>query len=196
MAITDENVLIRFQRGKLGNMILRVVAGRSIASIMPDYSKRKWSKAQQANRKRFGHAVKHTKAALKDPAVKRYYQSRVKPLQHAENVAISDYMLKPKIEEIDTSKYKGQAGDVIRVRAYDKYKVAAVLITILNVNGFEVESGMACEDQFSGSSEWTYRASKPNPQWNGGSVVIKVTDSPGNAVQAIRMLSGGEELLV
>jgi hypothetical protein len=194
MARTDDNVLLRFQHGKLGNMILRVVAGRSIASMMPDYSKRKWSKAQKDCRKRFGAAVKFSTKEMKDPEKKSFYGSRVKPLQHAENVAISDYLLKPQIEEIDTSKYKGEVGDTIKVSAFDKYKVAAVFVMILSANGFEVESGMASESDFAGSGEWVYKTLKPNPSWEGGSVVVRVTDSPGNVVKSFRMLYGGDEM--
>ncbi|MGA3015416.1 MAG: hypothetical protein ABSD71_15435 [Bacteroidales bacterium] len=164
--------------------------------MMPDYSKRKWSQAQKDCRKRFGAAVKHSTMVMKDPEKKSFYGSRVKPLQHAENVAISDYLLKPKIEDIDTSKYKGEVGNTIKVTAFDKYKVTAVLVMILNANGFEVDSGMASEIHFTGSGKWVYKASKANPSWEGGSVVVKVTDYPGNVVKTFRMLYGGDELKV
>lgn len=196
MAKTDDNVLLRFQHGKLGNLILRVVAGRSIASMMPDYSKRKWSQAQKDCRKRFGAAVKNSTMMMKDPEKKSYYVSRAKPMQHAENVAISDYLLKPEIEEIDTSKYKGEVGDTIKVSAFDRYKVVAVFVMILSANGFEVESGMASERHFTGSGQWIYKALNANPSWKGGNVIVKVTDFPGNVVKSFRMLYGGDELKV
>jgi hypothetical protein len=161
--------------------------------MRPDYSKRKWSKAQKANRKRFGEGVRYSKKALLDPEVKRFYGSKMKPGQHELNVAISDYLLKPRIEKIDTSNYKGQPGDTIKVSAFDKYKIAAVIVMILDANGFEIESGMAVEASFNGSGEWIYKALKSSNLWIGGSVVVRVTDSPGNEVKTFRMLYGGEE---
>jgi hypothetical protein len=188
MAISDHNVLTKNYHGKVGNLILRVVGGRSIMSAYPDYSKRKWSPLQKQNRKLFRQASIYAKKAVKDPVKLKIYQSKVRWGQHAENMAISDYLLHPEIRDIDVSKYKGQAGNTIKVSAYDKYKIASVIVMILNAVGFEIERGMAMEYPYSGSGEWIYKAKESNPDWQGGSVVVRVTDSPGKVVKAERRL--------
>lgn len=61
MAIADDNVLVRNFHGRIGGLIIRVVAGKTGASVVPDYKNRKWSKAQKANRMRFGKGVKYAR---------------------------------------------------------------------------------------------------------------------------------------
>lgn len=61
MAIADDNVLVRNFHGRIGGLIIRVVAGKTVASVVPDYKNRKWSKAQKANRVRFGKGVKYAR---------------------------------------------------------------------------------------------------------------------------------------
>ena len=184
MAISNNNFILKNFSGKLGNIILRVVGNRSIISKYPDFTNVKWSKAQKANRKRFGDGMRFARKAFENPEAVLYYESKTKPRQNKFNVAVSDYMLKPEIKHIDTTKYRGKAGDTITVSAYDKYKIMAVIVTILNATGFEIESGMAVEFPYRGSGEWIYKALEANQYWKGGRVVVRVSDSPGNVVQS------------
>jgi hypothetical protein len=188
MAIANNNFLFKNYSGKVGNIILRVVGNRSIISKYPDFTNVKWSKAQKANRKRFGDGMRYARKAFKDPEAVLYYESKTKPRQNKFNVAVSDYMLSPEIQHIDTTKYLGQEGNTITVSAYDKYKIMAVIVTILNATGFEIESGMAVEFPYNGSGEWIYKTLESNPSWRGGRVVVRVTDSPGKVVKAERRL--------
>jgi len=91
----------------------------------------------------------------------------------------------------DDKNYKGKEGNLIRVDASDNYKVAGVIVMILNAAGLLVESGMAVEYPYSGSGEWIYKTMERNPEWKGGKLVVRVTDSPGNIVQTFRVLDGG-----
>ena len=190
MAKANRNVITQNYRGKVGNVILRMVGGMSILSAYPDYSKRKWSKLQKENRAKFKKAAIYSKNILKIPERARFYQSKARGLQNAGNMAVSDYMLHPEIREVDVSKYKGQAGNAIKVSAYDRYMVASVIVMILNAGGFVVESGMAMEYPYGGSGKWVYKAQVPNDEWKGGKVVVRVTDLPGKVVSAIQRLDG------
>ena len=102
------------------------------------------------------------------------------------NVAISDYMKRPEIAEIDVWNYNGQAGNTIRVKARNNYGIASVIVMIINVLGIEVESGMAV--QMPGSEVWVYKTMEENPEWKGGKVVVRVSDCPGNVIRAVRLL--------
>ena len=43
MAIVDDNIRLKYRRGKLGNENYRVVNGKTVLSKAPDYCKIKWS---------------------------------------------------------------------------------------------------------------------------------------------------------
>jgi hypothetical protein len=161
--IVNDNIITRFSRGRFGDLIFRVVGDLSICSKAPDYSKMKWSKAQQENRKRFRHATAHAKRELLDPEVRQYYQNRAKPGQTANNVAIADFMLKPEVDDIDVKNYKGEEGNTIKVTVRHNLGVAVVIVMILNAIGFEVESGMAT--RMSAAGNWVYKAKVPNLAW-------------------------------
>jgi hypothetical protein len=184
MAKANNNVITRNYSGKVGNIILRMVGGLSVISAYPDYSRVKWSKKQNENRKQFRKASIWSKKILMKPGMLEFYKGKAKARQNASNMAISDYLLNPEIREIDVSKYKGQVGNTIKVSAYDKYKVASVIVMILNATGFVLETGMASEYPYSGSGVWIYKAQVANPDWRGCSVVVRVTDSPGKVVKA------------
>jgi hypothetical protein len=191
MAIVNDNIITRFQRGRFGDIIYRVVGSLSISSKAPDYSKIKWSEAQKANRMRFRDGMAFAWKAFEDPEKEKYYQNKAGAGQHKFNMAVADYMVKPKINEVDIDNYKGAEGNLIRVDASDNYKVAGVIVMILNAAGLMIESGMAVEYPYSGCGEWIYKTMESNPEWQGGKVVVRVTDSPGNIVQTFRVLGGG-----
>jgi hypothetical protein len=160
-------------------MVYKNYDGVSVLSRLPNFAGRKWSKAQKANCHRFRDAAAYAQRALEIPEMAAFYESRRKRMQYAWNVAISDFMLNPEICEIKLEKYQGRRGDTIRVTAHDKYQVAAVIVTILNALGLEVESGMAVHMP---NGDWVYQAKEENPRWRGGSVVVEVRDVPGNRV--------------
>ena len=100
MAISRNNIITRNFSGKVGNIILRIVDGCSIISAYPDYSKIKWSKKQNENRKQFRKASIYSKKILKDPEKLKFYKSKAKARQNASNMAISDYFLNPRSEKL------------------------------------------------------------------------------------------------
>ena len=71
-------------RGKIGNLVFRQVKGKLVVSGAPDFSRRKLSAAQKAQRRRFADAVRRARAG---DAAKAARQSR--SLYY---VLISDYL--------------------------------------------------------------------------------------------------------
>jgi hypothetical protein len=182
MAIANDNVIMRFQRGKIGGLIFRVWGENTVVSKAPDYRKIKRSEAQKANSRRFKVATAYGHRVLNNPVAYAFYEKKRRGSQTVWNVAISDYMKRPEIAEIDVWNYKGHAGNTIRVKASDDYGVASVIVMIINALGLEVENGMAV--QMPGSEVWVYKTMEENQEWRGGRVVVRVTDSPGNVVRA------------
>jgi hypothetical protein len=184
MAHAKHNTITHGYRGLFGNIVFRWVYGKSVMQSRPDFSNVKWSKSQKACRKRFGGAMGYAQQAIKDPEKKRFYEKKAKGRCSACNMAVSDYMLNPKIRDINMDDYHGHKGDTIQVDAWDKYGVAAVLVFILNALGQEIESGMAVRMLDTGL--WTYQAMEDFPPGRSGRVVVRVIDHTGNSVADVR----------
>ena len=80
-------------QGKMGNMVFkRSHTGEMIATKVPDMSKVKWSKAQQAHRQRFKKAVAYARAAMAEPKVRAVYEKMAaKNNKRPFDMAVSDY---------------------------------------------------------------------------------------------------------
>jgi hypothetical protein len=188
MAIANDNIIMRFQRGRIGDLIFRVWGENTVVSKAPDYSKIPRSEAQKANSNRFRGATRYGRRVLNDPVAYAFYDKRRRRNQTVWNVAISDYMKRPRIAEVDVWNYNGQAGNTIRVKTIDNYGIASVIVMIINALGVEVESGMAVK--ITGSEVWDYKTKNENPEWRGGRVVVRVSDRPGNVTRAEVRLQG------
>jgi len=187
MAVSRNNVVVKNFHGKVGNIVLRVFGNKMVMSALPSTRNRKWSEAQLECQDRFRKATKFGHKVLADAELNLVYKNKAKENQSSWNASISDFLLKPKIESIDTSKYKGQEGDTIKIEAYDMYKVASVIVMIINALGLQIENGPAVQMP---TGEWVYKVSAVNPDWRGTRVVVRVSDLPGNIVQGEAVLDG------
>ena len=88
---------------------------------------------------------------------------------------MSDFMTKPKVQKVDLTNYRGQTGNVIRISAWDKFRVETVNVMILNNKGQLIEKGPAVSRMFSGNREWDYTATVENADYQGGTIEIRVT---------------------
>ena len=190
MAISYDNELTARYHGRFGNAVLRWRGGKSILSKMPDCSKVVKTKAQKANMKRFAAATIYGKKVLGDPKLREKYRKKKKMYQSIWNAAISDFMLKPKVDAIDVKGYRGLPGNEISISARNRYKFEAVIVTILNILGLVIESGPAVARPSSDSMEWDYVVKEINPSYRGSKVVVRVVDLPGNVVQESVVLDG------
>ncbi|MGA3015111.1 MAG: hypothetical protein ABSD71_13875 [Bacteroidales bacterium] len=181
MAVSRNNVIVKNFHGRIGNIVLRVFGNKMVMSALPSTRNRKWSEAQLACQDQFRKATKFGHKVLDNVELDMFYKKHAKENQSSWNASISDFLLKPEIETIDTSKYKGQEGDAIKIEAADKYKVASVIVMIINALGLQIENGSAVQMP---AGEWVYKVSVQNPDWKGTRVVVKVSDLPGNVVQS------------
>lgn len=78
--------------GKMGSLTFRRMYGKQTVMKTPDMSKVKWSKAQKANRQRFGEAISYAKQAMADPKVRAHYEKIAKKKgRQPFRVAVSDF---------------------------------------------------------------------------------------------------------
>lgn len=182
MARTTHNSLTYGYGGRMGDTVLRFWNGLSILQKPPDFSSVRWSRAQKANRKRFAEAMAYARKTKDDAGQWNFYERLAKKRTTPWNMAVSDYMLRPKIRNIDAGAYSGKPGDIITVQAADRYRIAAVLVFVFSAQGIEIESGLAVRTTSYGS-DFVYRCSEPNAFLPGTRIVAKVIDGPGNTVQ-------------
>ena len=182
MANATKNVLTRYNSGRIGDLVYRQLGKITVVSKAPVFINRQWTKSQLSNQNLFRQAMAYAQAIDRNSQLWTNYQRKRKGNQTTINVIISDFMRKPEIQSIDVRNYKGKTGNRIEVQAWDKYLVAGVIITIINAIGFEVESGIAELNLSTGN--WVYKTKFENPKLIGSKVAVRVTDSPGNVVQA------------
>jgi hypothetical protein len=186
MAISYNNVITKHFRGRVGDVVLRWVAGKSVMSKRPDCSKVVKSAAQLANQARFAKAVKISKAVKNDPQRSKDYSEKKRKMKYKDvyHAAMSDCLTKPRVQKVDLVSYRGLKGNIIRISAWDKFRVETVSVMIMNKMGQLIEKGPAVARMYSGNREWDYIATTENVDYTGGKVIVLVTDKPGNVVQA------------
>ncbi len=175
---TLPNNLLNGLTGQIGDLIFRQMGGKTVVSKAPDYSKIERSEEQKANSKKFADASACADELLKDKEIQKIYESKKKKGLSNRNAAISNYLKKPEIREVDLSRYKGKKGDTIEIYAWDKYKVKAVIVSILDSTGKDIEANIAVEIS---NGYWIYETGRDNPLWDGGKVVVRVENIPGNS---------------
>ena len=184
MAIIDHNIITTGLHGRVGNLIFRRWGEKTVVSAAPGRTDRRWSRLQRSNRERFSSAMAWAKEAMKDPEKRKGFQKKAKGMQTAWNVAVSEYMMRPLIEEADVSGYHGKKGDQLRVRTGKTFRVSAVIITILSAQGLIIETGMAA--RVGGTNGWVYSATTHNPDPDECRIRVKVTSRSGDLTQVLR----------
>jgi hypothetical protein len=136
---------------------------------------------QKKHQRKFQHAILYGKSANANPALKEQYQAKAGEGESAFNVAVADYMNAPDIENIDVTKYTGQAGSTILIEAIDDFMVVEVQVEIYNNEGTLVEQGNAVQQDI--VTEWLFTATVSNGSIAGDKIIVKAFDLPGNLTE-------------
>jgi len=186
MAISFKNLITKMYSGRVGDIVLRNYGGKSVMAKRPDCSKVIKSAAQLANQAKFAKANKYSKAVKNDPQRSKDYSEKKKNTKYKDvyHAAMSDYMTKPKVQKVDVTTYRGQPGNMIRICAWDKFRVETVSVMILNNKGQLIEKGTAVARMYSGNREWEYMTTVENIDYKSCRILVRVNDRPGNTVEA------------
>lgn len=179
MAFVDNNPLLKGASGALGkNVVFKQVRGRTHMTNMPRKRKRS-SEKQKEQQDVFQLAVRYAKRACSFPEWKAMYAKGINDRKHSANaVAVSDYLNPPEIHEINVLTYTGAPGELIRIRAFDDFKVASVIVTITNAEGIVIEKG---EAQLRGKKGlWRMMTTVRNPSAPGTVFSVVAKDMAGN----------------
>ena len=112
MSIATNQSLLRGTHGKLGDLIIREVKGRTIISRLPNPN-RPQTALQKRNRNQFKEAAAFAKAAMNDPEIKEYFRREAerRKLPNAYTAAVSFKLkdLKTQAHRKDQPETKGMA---------------------------------------------------------------------------------------
>jgi hypothetical protein len=180
--MTKQNDLTKNYSGIFGNLvILRNRRGKSVMTIPPARPETTPTEAQLAAQERFKRAADYASNAIKDPALKAEYAAKAKDGMSAYVTAVADFLRLPSISQIDTSGYKGNAGDKIRVSARDDFRLVSVTLKISDTGGKEIEAGECVITKPSGQYE--YVATQQMDFSNGAIIRVQASDLPGNVTE-------------
>lgn len=178
---SSNNSITKRLKGSLGKeLVFRVWDGKTIVSKAPGPRKGDPTPAQAANEEKFLLAALYAKAIFNsgDQSFAEAYASALKPRQNVYARATQDFLNCPVVKSIDTSSYKGIAGDKITIRAVDDFRVTGVQVQIFSPIGALLEKGDAV--QHVNGIDWTYTAKELNTIVAGSTIKAIAVDIPGN----------------
>jgi len=183
MARSVNNILTKGLSGMVGGqLVFRSWKGKTFISAAPKKPK-KQSPLQKQNRQKFKMATTFAKSMIKDPAKKAEYKVIAERLNlpNAYTAAITEYMRKTEVKEIDTSGYSGKQGEEIKVVAGKKgFEIQQVEVVIIDKDGVALEEGKAVKDS---DLDWVYKTRTTVKEKEGMQFLIRARDRTGNFIE-------------
>jgi hypothetical protein len=187
MAKVAKNMVLHGASGKIGDQIvIRQRGDTTVLAQAPGKRTTDSTEDQVAHQGKFQEAVLYGRSVVRTPSEKAEYQEKADENISAFNLAVADFFHAPAIDEIDLTNYSGQAGDSIRVRAIDDFKVVQVHVAIYNADGSLVEEGDAVKQ--ANELDWTFTATVVNESTDGDRIVIRAYDKPAHVAQTEKTL--------
>jgi hypothetical protein len=189
MAISKGNNFTRGLSGSVGGgMVFRTWNGRTYISTTPSKPK-KQSLIQKENRLKFKMATHFAKAMMKDPLKKEEYKKLAKKMKlpNAYTAAITEYMRKPEIREVDLKAYSGKENQEISVDVRKKgFEIEVVEVIISDDKGNLVEQGKAVRGVI---KDWIYNTTKTIENYENLQIIIRARERTGNYVDKKVLMS-------
>ncbi|MDO4225092.1 MAG: hypothetical protein Q4C75_04290 [Bergeyella zoohelcum] len=185
MAKSINNIITHGLSGKVGDLLVfRQVDGKTIVAKVPKKSNKVTDK-QLEQRAKFQEATIYTKSVMQNENLKTQYEEEAKNKGlKVNNIAIADFLKAPKIEEVDLSNYTGKRNDLIKIKAFDDFKVERVSVKIENADGSLVEEGNATQEGL----YWIYKAKENNADLSGDKITVRAYDLPDNMTEKEQVL--------
>ncbi|SHN44018.1 hypothetical protein [Chitinophaga sp. CF418] len=186
MAFIKQNKMMEGTSGTIGNVTFSVRKDKTVSGPRRGPSTKPPTENQVAVQLKFERSLAYAQEAMSDPVKKLLYEKAATGGQTAYNAAFRDAARPPRILEIDTKKYQGLVGNVIRILVKDVVRVESVKVTILSAAGAELEQG----DAVPGTGNfWNYTVTAANAALPGTRVVATAMDLPGNTTEKTSTIS-------
>ncbi|MEJ1241013.1 hypothetical protein WBG78_22895 [Chryseolinea sp. T2] len=194
MPIVTNNFLLKGFSGALGkNVVFKQYTKRGIVIAANYPTKRKSDSDKQIAQQRvFKYAIEYARNATAHSQVSAIYSKGVDAIRTSVNaVAMKDVLTPPEVREVNLLTYTGAPGELIRVRAWDDFKVMAVSITIAKADGTIIEEGNALPRGKRGL--WRMATTVRNDSVPGTVFTVTATDMAGNkAKRTVRIPLAGQ----
>jgi hypothetical protein len=116
------------------------------------------SDAMLDQRDYFTEAAAYGNAVKDDPIRSEFYAPIAEERgQTIYLTAMTDFLTRPTIKPLNLSKYRGQVGDIITIRAKDDIGLATMDVALIATDGTQIEGGKAVET-YTHSGKWIYTA--------------------------------------
>ena len=180
MAKVQNNIFVRGLSGSLGEqfVVRKGRGGTTVISNKPSFSPdRQFNEAQLAHQDAFKQAIAYARSAKTEEL---YINKAQGTTMSAFNAAVADWFNKPRVLEIDTTLWNGEAGQVIRVKAIDDTLVTGVQVTISDPDGNVLEQGEAALED---GLWWSYTTQTSAPIESAPQVKASARDFAGNSAE-------------
>lgn len=182
MTEVNLNETVNGYSGAIGRLVFRQYRGRTIVGRKPVVTKEPTA-GQLAQRERFKEAAAFGKLAQADPELRAFYEPIARERGTSiYTVAVGDFLKMPSLKALDLSKYQGQVGDTILIRAVDDIGLASMEVKIFAQEGALIEQGSAVETG-AGSGYWVYTATAPVALGSGIFIDVVGVDHARNEVK-------------
>jgi hypothetical protein len=180
MAHTQLNPVLINIRGKIGDLVFNRQNGGTVISKLPSFDGRESTEARKAIQQKFRQAVIYGKMVMADPATRALYADAAKE-DHKPifSLTVADFFNTPTVDEVDLTKYSGEVGSEIAVRASDDFDVVEVEVAISDTEGRPIENGSATKSSVD-LGRWTYKATTRVAPETAIRVEVTATDRPGH----------------
>lgn len=137
---------------------------------------------------KFEEAAQYAAAQMKDPASKaEYAEAGASRNRSAHQAAMTDYLRKPRVLELNTDAYNGIIGDTINIRAFDDFKITSVQVRINSAAGVLIEQGAAMLLALT-ANHYRYTTTAANATRPGTRITVTLRDKPGNVTTSEKVL--------
>ena len=181
MAIANQNAITGKLSGTINKqLVFRQWGGTTVVGHFPKPRKGEDSAAQESVKNRFLLASRYAKSVLTNPdqGLADAYAKTLRPRQNVYSRAMEDFLSPPKVTEINTRHYRGNAGDPVIIRAVDDFRVTELLVEIYDAAGALLEEGTAIVEN--NGIDYRYTATLANGSVAGTTIKAIATDVPGN----------------
>lgn len=131
-----------------------------------------------AKQQKLKRCMLYARAAMRNTTLFELYSTGLKDGELPFNKAFSDAYHPPKIVKIDLDEYRGNQGDVIRIKATDDFKVVRIRIFIFTSYHQLLEKGCARNNGL--NYRWTYKAKTSISEHPGIYIRVTAYDLAGN----------------
>jgi hypothetical protein len=180
MAKVKGNLVLGELSGKLGNLVVRQVGGKSVVQAAP-VRQAPATAGELKNQQAFREAQAYARQSRMDPALWGIYMAEAKRRGGTSNpyaVAISDYRLAPVLHELKLLPDSQTGGQKLRIHATDNVLVTQIAVKIIKADRSLNATGLATRET---DSDW-WQFPFPAGLTGLNTAEVTVSDLAGNMV--------------